>query len=231
MSNSDELYLYEEMMLLSLRDEQGTFATSYVEYAVAGAVMAELLLEQHITVDDTKKQHVHLTAPVMTGDPIIDECIGKIKEEKKPKSLKDWVSKLAGIKELKHKVAQQLVNRGILKADKDKVLKLFTRRIYPEINPVPEQEIIERLGAAIFTDEAEVDARTAVLVSLANGTGVLKETFAGKELKSRKDRIEHVINGDLTGQATKEVIEAIQTAVIVAAIMPAVITTTTAANS
>ena len=79
---------------------------------------------------------------------------------------------------------------------------------------------------AIFSDRRELDARTVVLISLASGSDILRHTFGRKELKPRKARIEKIANGDMTGKATREVIAACQTALIVAAIMPAMISTT-----
>jgi len=123
-------------------------------------------------------------------------------------------------------VAQQLCRRGILRAAEDKVLLIFTRKIYPEVNPEPERKLIERLRQAIFTESRDVDPRTVVLVSLANNTGLLKAVFDNKKLKGRKARIEEIINGEITGKAAKEAIEAMQAAVMVACIMPAIMTTT-----
>ncbi|MFA9454949.1 MAG: GPP34 family phosphoprotein, partial [Candidatus Aminicenantaceae bacterium] len=119
--------------------------------------------------------------------------------------------------------------RGILRADEDKVLLLFTRKVYPEVDPGPENKMTERLREAIFTEKEDIDPRTVVLVSLAAATGLLKVTFDKKELKARKERIEKVVNGDLSGKATKAAIEAMQAAVFVACIMPAIIATTTTA--
>jgi len=226
MTKQSQLLLYEEIMLLALRDEQGTIATGFVEQIVAGAILAELLLEGRISVESSKKQRVSLINSQASGDPVIDECLEKMAAAKKPVSLQNWVHKLASIKNLKHKVAQQLCDRRILKADEDKILFLFNRRIYPEINPTPERKIIERMRKAIFSDRRELDARTVVLISLASGSDILRHTFGRKELKPRKARIEKITNGDLTGKATRDVIAACQTALIVAAIMPAMISTT-----
>ncbi|MBI3463921.1 MAG: GPP34 family phosphoprotein [Planctomycetes bacterium] len=79
--------------------------------------------------------------------------------------------------------------------------------------------------AAIFDDRATLDPRTVVLISLAHGAGLLDETFGRKEIKARKQRIEQIVNGELTGKATKEVIAAAQAAVMVAAFMPMIIAT------
>ena len=226
MVRNKPLFLYEEIMLLALRDEQGTIATGFPEQVVAGAILSELLLDGRITIDDTRKQLVNLIDGKATGDPVVDECLEKMAAAKRRASLKTWVQRLAGIKGLRHKVAQQLCDRGILRAGEDKVLFLFKRRVYPEIDPAPERKIIKRLRTALFTDHHRIDPRTVVLISLANGADLLRQTFGRKEIKTRKKRIEQITNGDMTGKATSEVIAACQTALIVAAIMPALISTT-----
>ncbi len=222
MTNSKSLSLYEEIMLLALRNKQGTATIDYLEYTVAGAVLAELLLDRRIAISDMRKHLVDIRDTNPTGDPIIDECMERMKAGKKRASLQTWVSRLATIKKLRHKVAQQLCNRGILRADEDKVLRIFTRKIYPEINPVPEEKILERLRAAILGDSDEIEPRTVVLISLANAANLLSENLGRKEVKDRKKRIEQIINGEMTGKATKEAIAACQAAVMVAVIVPAV---------
>jgi hypothetical protein len=127
-------------------------------------------------------------------------------------------------------VAEQLAKRRILRIDEDKVLWIFTRKIYPEVDPQPERELIERLRQAIFGDGAEIDPRTVVLLSLANSADLLKLAFDKKQLKSRKARIEQVVNGELTGKAANEAIQAMHAAVMVACIMPAIMVSTSATH-
>ena len=115
--------------------------------------------------------------------------------------------------------------------DEKTILLLFTQRIYPEINPEPEREIINRLHNTIFTDTDDIDARTIVLLSLAKSANILPVIFGKKEIKQRKKRIEQIVNGDIAGKATKEAIEAMQAAVMVACMMPAIMTTTITSTS
>jgi hypothetical protein len=82
----------------------------------------------------------------------------------------------------------------------------------------------------MFDESARPDARTAVLISLASHGGLLRANFAPDELSQHKSRIEKLANGDIlaTG-ATKAAIQAVQSAILVATIIPVI--TTTAATS
>ena len=219
------LFLHEEILLLALRDEEGTIASGTMyQYAIGAALLAELLLSKRIEVEQSgKRKLVNLISTSPLGEPLIDQCLEKVGNAKRRAVLQTWVSRFAGVKNLKYRMAQQLCKRGILRADEDKVLLLFTRKIYPEVNPGPERELIRRLEHAIFTEARDVDTRTVVLLSLANSTGLLKIVFDKKKLKGRKVRIKQIVDGEITGKAATE---AIQAAVMVAVIMPAVMTTT-----
>lgn len=230
MNQRKPLLLHEEILLLAIRDEDGLFATGFVEQVVAGAILAELMLDQWIRIQDDKKKHVELLVNKPFGDPIIDQGLQLMRDAEKPAALKTWLERFARIKDLRHQVARQLCNKGILRADEEAVLWVFKRRVYPEINPEPEYEIVERLRLAIFRDDMDVDVRTAVLVSLAKSADILHIPFSRKELKPRRERIKRIAQGEVVAQATQEVITAMQMAVMVAAIMPAMIAATTASH-
>lgn len=217
MRHTNKLHLHEEILLLALRDKQGTIASGTMyQFAIGGAILAELLLDKKISVDESKKKKlVDLVDPTPYGDPVIDESIEKIRTAKRRASLQTWVSRFSNLKRLKHRVAGQLCRRGILKADEDKVLGLFKRKIYPELSPKPERMLIERLREAIFTDSENLDRRTVVLVSLADKTGLLKANFDKKELKKQKARIKKIAEGEMTGKAAKDAIDAMHAAVMV----------------
>jgi Golgi phosphoprotein 3 len=213
------IHLHEEIMLLALRDREGTVAAGAMyQYAIGGAILAELLLSQHIRAAESgKKTVVKVVNPSRPDDPIIDECLSLVRNSKKPRTLQHWVSRFAGVKKLPHRVAEQLCRRGILRADEDKVLLFFTRKVYPEVNP-------ERISEAIFTDSNDLDPNTVVLVSLANSVGLLNIVFDKKELKKRRDRIEKIVNGEIVGKAATEAIQAVQAAIMSAVIIPTVVT-------
>lgn len=225
----EPLFLHEEILLLALRDREGTIASSgsMYQYAVGGAVLAELLLQGRVEIEHVrKKKFLKLIDPTPFGDDLIDQCLTKVANAKRRAVLQTWVSRFAGVKDLKHIVARGLCRRGILMVQEQDILLFFKRNVYPEVNPEPESEIIARLEEAIFTDNPDIDARTVVLLSLAKSADLLKVVFDKKRLKARKTRIEQISNGDISGKATKQAIEAMQAAVMVAVIMPAIMSST-----
>ena len=74
------LYLHEEIMLLALRDEAGTVVSGAMhQYALGGAILAELLLHGRISVEEnSQKKLVNLISDQPIGEPVIDECLDKI---------------------------------------------------------------------------------------------------------------------------------------------------------
>ncbi len=223
-----DLLLHEEIMLLSLRDREGTVAAGMMyQYALGGAMIAELLLAQRITIDThAKNKRVAVNQCSPLGDSLLDEWLMKMNSEKKQRTLQDWVSRLASTKDLKHRIATRLCQLGILRMDEDKVLLLFTRKIYPEVNPEPERKIIARLKEAIFTETDDIGARTVILISLADSAGILPNIFDKRELKQRRKRIEQIVKGEIIGKAAHDAISAVQAALVATCVSTTLMTTT-----
>lgn len=92
---------------------------------------------------------------------------------------------------------------------------LFSRTVYPELDPVPERRVIERIREAVLGD-GPVDGRTAALVSLAHAAGLLRPVFDRKTLRAKKARLAHLAEGDVAAEAAREAIQAVQAAVLAA---------------
>lgn len=226
MKKSGPLFLHEEVLLLALRDEDGVIAggTSW-RFALGGAALAEFLLTKRIRVDESgKRPMIEVASAKPLGDPFLDECLARVSDAKRRAAPATWVSRFANAKQLKHRIAEGLVRRGILRESEDKVLLLFTRRVYPERDPRIERAVIERLRKAIFTEAHDLDPRTVVLIALGNQTGLLKATFDRKKLKARKKRIAAIVAGDAAADATRAAIAAMLAAIAVAVAVPIVVT-------
>ncbi|EAQ32814.1 GOLPH3/VPS74 family protein [Idiomarina baltica] len=227
---TNTIRLYQAVMLLALSEERGTMNGAYVEYATAAALLSELLMHESIAIETDNKNKVSVVDDASTDDALLDEALDQIKAAKRQRKLQDWVQKLGQLKDLKHKVAQSLVDAHIVAAEKEKVLWLFERRVYPELNPEPEQQIREAMRSAVMSDD-EVEPRVAILVALANSAKLLPQVFTKQELKQRKKRIEQLEKGEMVSTAAKQAVAAIEAAVMVAAIMPAITAASTASCS
>jgi len=227
MITGNKLHIYEEILLLALRDKKGSthFGVNY-QFAMAGAIVAELLLDKKIEIEKVKKKKfVKLVDGTLSGDDILDETLQKLQTAKRRQRVEAWVSRLANIRRIKHRAAENLCKKRILKMEEDKVLMIFRRKLYPEINPKPEKQILNKMFDAIFTEKRNIDPHTLVLISICHSTGMLKPLFDKKKLRERKSKIKEIVNGNLVGKATKEAVEAMQAAVMVATIIPVVTAT------
>lgn len=220
--NRPDLYLHEEILLLALRDERGTIELgSMYAYGVAGAILAELLLAERIAIGDDRRHLVDVINEAPPGEPLLDECLNRIAEARRRAAVQTWIRRFAQLRRLHHRVAAGLCERRILHATEDRILLIFRRTVYPEIDGRPERAMIERMRKAIFGSTREVDVRTVMLISLAQASGLLRIPFPRRDLKERKQRIEELTRGELLGKATRAAVRAAQAAAS-AAIVPAI---------
>jgi len=231
MSELTQLHIYEKILLLALRDKEGTMLPiSNYHYALGGALLAELLLLGKINVIERRfSKLVELQDEKLLNDEILDTALGLIIKSKRRANIQTLISRFSNMRNLKHRAAG-LCRKGILKEDEEQILFFFKRRVYPELNPLPEKELIGQMRTAILSGSDDIDPEIIIIISIAHATNLLKPILSKEEYKVSKKRIKQLINGEITGKATKEAIEAMQAAVMVACIMPAVMASTTSGS-
>lgn len=197
----EEMLLHEQVLLMALKDQKGTieFRAGDYPYAVAGALLAELLLNRCLRSARNEEGDplIELADATPLGEPLLDESLDLIEQTGEPRTAARWIDRLSRIEALKHKVALGLCRKGVLKDSEEKVLLFFTRKIYPEVNPDPEHVMVEHLRRAIFSEKMEHDPRTAILLSLTVPTGLLAIHFDADDLKKRQERIRQIADGTL----------------------------------
>lgn len=163
-------------------------------------------------------------------DPLLQPCLDRLRDasdrggDEQP--MAHWVQLLARDGTLPDRAARRLCQRDILREDEERVMLLFTRTVYPEVDPAPEAALKARLEWAIFGDADAVDPRTALLVALAPPTHLLRVYFDDGALKDRADRIAWLTHDNVIGDATHQAVLAVQ-----AAQMAAMTAATTAATT
>lgn len=225
MQAQNQLHIYEEILLLALRDKEGTiFYDVHYPQALGASLLAELLLTKKVKLEiEGKKKFIKLADSKPTDDLLLDECLQKIANSKRRVRVENWVPRFANIAKLKHKAAQSLIKKGILKREENKVLFLFKHKKYPEIDPRPEQYLIEKLRKGIFGTNKTIAAETVILIAICEKTGILHHLFDKRKLREKKKWIKEIVSGNLIGNATKEAVEAMNAAIFVAVMIPVVV--------
>ena len=218
------LPLQEGLFLLGMRSDKGTMVSGWSSYVIGGALLAELLLRGRIEIEKTRwsTRVIVLDAKTPTRDRMLNECLVKLRDSK-PRSVDAWIGRFIRIKKLKHRVAERLCRRGILRATRRSVLLVFKVRAYPEMDARWKREITERLRQVILGDgrgtiggdstggdtdaHAQLDQRTAMLLSLAEGGGLLRHVLDRKERKAAKHHIKAMVNDEHIGRAVKRLIQ------------------------
>lgn len=202
-------------MLLSLDDDSGAAKErGNVGWAAGGGVLVELTLTGRIDIEDDR---VTVRDAQPTGVPYLDEHLAHIKEHGRSWKVQDCLRAVA--KEAAAGATQALVDRGVLREEKKRVLGLFPTRRYPEVDGAGEEEVRHRLDRVVI-DGADPDERTAALVALLHGARLRGLAFPQREgRKQIEARMAEIAEGQWVQPAVRRAIDqahAAMTAIIVA---------------
>lgn len=227
---ADRLLLHHELLLLALADDSGKVAFGdMLTIGLGGALLTELLLAERIAVvrDTTglKRSWVEVRDRTPLGDALLDDALEQLATAKRRVQMSTAVTRLGGRRRLRHDVALALCARGILREDEQRILALFRRKVYPTVNPKPEQALVRRIRDVLDGGKTP-DARTAALIGIAGLTNTLRAIYDRKTLRALKPRLKALAESHAGSRAAKEAVAAVH-----AAIMAATIAATAAAAS
>ena len=195
------LSIAEEIMLLMLDDEDGSFIRLpdwSTRYALSGSVLMQLAQQSRIDSDLDKLFAIDETP---TGDSVCDEILEEIVDQKRPRDIRYWVERASDhADQIREHALNGLVDKGIIEQRDEKFLWVFRARRYPILKDKAEKETKLRLLEVLFSD-AIPSPRDVILLCLAHATGILNELLPKHELNSLADRIEQVRKLDLIGQS------------------------------
>lgn len=215
----------EDLLLLLLDDEDGTLVQqSFVDQALAGAVLAELALEEHVVLRERRgwgaKPHVVPADGAAPDDEVLAHALGVVAE--RPRDAGGLLRPLG--KGLRQHLAERLVERGVLRREEGKVLGLFPRTTWPAVDSTHEAEV-RRDVTATLVDGVPPGPRTAAVVGLLHAIGRAHKTVdhEGVPAHEVKKRAKAVAEGDLASEAVSAAVQAMYTAVFTATVIPAVV--------
>ncbi len=193
------------MILLLLDDHDGTFARvprASLDYALAGAVLMELALENRI---DTDLDRLVVLDATPLDDGLLDPTLADIAGDEGGDA-RYWVQRTANrAEEIRELALDRLVEHGILERRDERFLWVFESRRYPVIEGEAEREVKLRIMEVLFSDVIP-DPRDVVIISLAHACGIFDRLLSRQEVQNASARIEQVRRLDLISQAMSQVI-------------------------
>jgi Golgi phosphoprotein 3 len=211
------LNLAEELLLLALNDEKGTIlmaGATGLPYGLAGALLVELIDAGLARVEGK----MLVAAPAGSArDEILDGILTEVRSAKRTRDIKHWVAKVgrSGGK-IKAKIADRLVAKGILRKEEGRLLLIFPTTRYPQVNPMPEYGVRERIRA-VLRGMTLPDERTAALISIVHACDLIGFLFDKEERREAKKKAKEIGASQPVGSAVARTVEAVRAAVIIAA--------------
>jgi len=192
---------FAEELLLLLRDEDGTLSRApewLVRCALGGSVLMDLALENRI---DTDAHRLFLVDSTPVEDRLLDPMLAEIARTGETHDALYWVDHATRhADEIREVALERLVRNRVLELRDDRFLWIFGTRRYSLVDAEVERELKQRIGT-VLTSDVIPDPRDIVIVTLADGCGLLEHLLSAGELARAAPRIELVRKMDLIGRA------------------------------
>jgi hypothetical protein len=216
------MLLAEDLLLLVTDDASGRLSVSAerVDAGLGGANLVELTLRNKVDLtgeqDPGKPGRIIVRDPSPAGDAILDAALEILiaRQGKKPSAVIGPLSK-----KLRGTLYQRLAGRGVVRAERGKILGVFPVHRWPAQDASQEAEV-RRLMAQALVQQAAPDTWTAALISLVHAVGCVDKIvdprqhgLSKRELRARADAI---AKGNWGSQAVSKAIEEMMAAVFIA---------------
>ncbi|MEV8375607.1 GPP34 family phosphoprotein [Kribbella sp. NPDC056861] len=210
------MLIAEDLTLLLYDDESGKpiAGSPGIDYALGGAVLIELTLLGKVDIagpgEQVKEGRLKVLDTTPTGDALLDERLAFLagKPGSKPK---DLMAKLS--KKLRDQLLVRLAERGVLEADKGKVLGLFPVTRWPAKDARHEAEVRTALENVLKLG-TQPDERTASLIALLSALNVVPKIVTDAvDKKALKRRAKEIAESDWAASAVRKAVQEMQAAI------------------
>ncbi|WP_329383145.1 GOLPH3/VPS74 family protein [Streptomyces sp. NBC_01716] len=188
----NETLIVEDLTLLMFDDKSGAIAgEGTLYYTLGGAVLVELGLGGHVTVDENDAGLNGLKVHAVAGDPLPDPVLRAAHEKiaERKRGVQTLLIEIGtGMRET---VLDRLVERGMLRRESRKRLGLFHTTATVAGDTGHKKFLMETVRA-VLVDGAEPDTRTTALIGLLSASGTLPTLhrsipWSGKVYKRAKE--------------------------------------------
>lgn len=205
------LTMLEEVVLLAVDEKTGSLRSSRefsTAYALVGAAFFDLALAGNIDTDTETIRIIH-TKP--TGSAIHDQILANLAQRPELKTVQDWIEEIYRHYDLEGEALKSLIERGILRHEKSKLLWIIDVESFPIVDNKPQQHVALRLANAVLGDEIP-ETRDIMLVSIAAQCDLLYYILSDTTVRLRKSRIEMLSNLETISRKVNAAIESLEAA-------------------
>lgn len=211
-----QLTIPEELFLLTVNEKTGRKAylkSRKFDLLLSASMLMELALQQRI---DSDLEYIIPDRPEPTGSPMLDQANELIKTAAKQEKISYWLLKLTEkAHHYRELLVTGLVEKGLLKIERESVFLGFATRKYPMLNTDHEiTEVKTRVRELLFKNDLP-DFRDVVIISISWYGGLLNFILTDEEIKKCQSRIEQVARMDLIGQAVSRSLKELTLSIIV----------------
>lgn len=208
-----ELSLAEQLVLLSYDDATGRplAPINHIDCGVEGAVLLSLANAGRIAIH---RGHLEIADRTPTGDPSQDAALIEIAEDAKGHAPDWWIYHLASPHH-RQRLLEKLVAKGVLERVDHKVMGVFHRPRYPEVDRATEKNLVDHLRD-VLNRIAEPDQDSVSLLALIHTLLLDRHHFPEQNRDDMRHRISELTEGEWCGPALGKVIYAMNMAVMAA---------------
>lgn len=214
------MLIAEDLLLLLTHDDTGKLASSgtEVDVALGGAVLVDLTLMERVDVagprEPVREGRLVVKDPSATGDAVLDEALAAIgeKEGKKPQSV---VARLG--KGVRAALYGRLVERGLLRAERGRILGIFPTDRWPALDASHEASVRAGIASALRegrTSDARIGALISLLLALRAVHKVVEPSSVGLPKQEIKASAKRIAEGDWAARAVRQAIDSTNAAII-----------------
>lgn len=206
----------EIIYLLAKKDKTGRTPSKHenYHYGIIGSAIIELTIMERIEIEAGK---LILRKSEAVNDPSLDFMLNKIKQKKKNRKVKTWVSAFINhFSKIKNPVRESLYQKGYLKKVEKQFLGLIPYTLHPVAKTQEKQDIASYLHDIILKKE-DYSEKEGAVISMLYLSGIFHTLFPAKtERKQAKNKIKKQIKEGSIASAVSTSIKEMQSAMIAA---------------
>ncbi len=185
-----KLNLPQELLLLSYQEEKALVFHTPLSVSLAGAVLAELLIQKKI---GRSGPHLRYKDHTPSADPILDDALSMLALSPEERTARFWVNRLHSAIKLRARLTEQLAAKGLLSITQHASIGPFSFKSYFLADPHPALKLKDQLRQVIF-EPFKPTTREMALIGLVEPVGL--KLFTREERRAAKARFGEILKRD-----------------------------------